>query len=122
MTKISPQLFGQTIRKARLEMGLGLRESAAKMGLNHGYLSNLEQNHRGGVPSESVLRKISKLYRLDLMELRSISLGVSPLTALKSRASKQEEAALHAVYLLIQQHGAEKVEEVVNQLQKALAS
>lgn len=122
MTKISPQLFGQTIRKARLDWGLGLREAALKMGMTHGYLSNLEKNHYGSIPSDSVLRKISKLYQLDLDDLRSLAVGVSPLTALKVLASKQEEAVIHAVYRLLKQHGTEKVEEGVNQLQKALAS
>ena len=60
--------LGETLKAARISMGLSLREVEAKTGISNGYLSQLESN---GVkqPSPHHLHALSMLYRLSYAEL-----------------------------------------------------
>jgi transcriptional regulator with XRE-family HTH domain len=57
-----PAEFGDTLRRRRVERGLGLRAAARAAGLSPGYLSMLEHGHRS--PSESVAEALVGTLRL----------------------------------------------------------
>ncbi len=55
--------LGDIINSARLEKGMGLRALARELGIAASYLSDIENDRR--VPSEAVLRDITRLLELD---------------------------------------------------------
>jgi transcriptional regulator with XRE-family HTH domain len=61
-----PETLGDHIRRIRTELGLGLRETARKIGISATFLSRVETNAENGTPSEDVLRKIATLLADDL--------------------------------------------------------
>lgn len=65
-----PASIGATIRRKRIEvLNLGLREMARALGIAPAHLSDLEHGRRS--PSEELLLKLAKLYKLDESILRS---------------------------------------------------
>ena len=59
--------LGQTARYVRERKQLTLREAAAKLGISHVHLCNIENNH--AVASLQLLEKIKDVYGVDLMVL-----------------------------------------------------
>lgn len=90
------------LRKLRQAKGLGLREAAARAGLNHGYLSQLERG-RVAQPSPRVLRKLAEAYEepyeVLMQEVGYLTDG--PLTPNQARAlqviGEPTEAELEAL-------------------------
>jgi transcriptional regulator with XRE-family HTH domain len=59
--------LGDTLREARVRMGLSLREVAKRVDKSPSYLSDIENNRR--VPSEEVLRSVADLLHLKFDDL-----------------------------------------------------
>ena len=56
-----PQRFGERIRKARKEKGLGLRATARDVGISATFLSRIESGKEDAVPREEVIRKLAEV-------------------------------------------------------------
>lgn len=62
--------IGDTLRRQRTEvMGKGLREMAAILGVAPAHLTDIEKGRR--TPSDGLLQRISKSYRIDEATLRA---------------------------------------------------
>jgi transcriptional regulator with XRE-family HTH domain len=59
--------LGDTIHEARKRAGMSLRELAGRIGINHSYVSDIENDRR--VPSERVLKALATQLGLDFDEL-----------------------------------------------------
>src|SRR5262245_42653541 len=67
--------LGDTIRQAREELGLSIRELARVAGVNFAYLSRLETNERGA--SADVLQRLADVLKLEASDLLRF-IGVRP--------------------------------------------
>ena len=67
--------FGPFIRKLRLENKIGQRELASKIGIAASYLNDIEKGKRSA-PSQIVIKKLSKLLKVDNYRLNDLA-GVS---------------------------------------------
>jgi transcriptional regulator with XRE-family HTH domain len=61
--------LGITIKQARLEKGLKLRDVSKVLGISTGYLSNLENDRSPTLPSEDLVKRIASFYRIDETKL-----------------------------------------------------
>lgn len=68
-----PETFGERIRRKRIERGLGLRETARRIGRSSTYLSRIETGKETAVPSEEVIRKLADLLHDDFDELMQLA-------------------------------------------------
>jgi transcriptional regulator with XRE-family HTH domain len=59
--------LGEVIRDARAKLKLSLRDVAKKLDITPSYLSDIENDRR--IPSEDVLRRLSKFLQLDYDDL-----------------------------------------------------
>jgi PTS system nitrogen regulatory IIA component len=69
--------FGNTLRRLRLEAGVGLRELARLIGKSAGYISDVELDNVPP-PSEEVILKISGVLHGDKNELLKAARKVDP--------------------------------------------
>ena len=53
--------LGKRIKGVRSERGLGLRETAGKVGISSTFLSRVEHGAEKAVPSEQVIRRLAKI-------------------------------------------------------------
>jgi transcriptional regulator with XRE-family HTH domain len=65
--------LGERIRRKRSEKELGLRETAAKIGISPTYLSRIETMDEKTPPAEDVIRKLATLLGDDFDELMQIA-------------------------------------------------
>lgn len=65
--------FGGRVRRKRTELKLGLRETAAKVGISPTYLSRIETMEEKSQPAEEVIRKLANLLNDDFDELMSLA-------------------------------------------------
>lgn len=65
--------FGERIRRVRTEKGLGLRETATKVGISATYLSRIETNEEKTPPAEKVIRTLAELLGENFDELMSLA-------------------------------------------------
>jgi transcriptional regulator with XRE-family HTH domain len=65
--------FGERIRRVRTEKGLGLRETATKVGISATYLSRIETNEEKTPPAEKVIRALAGLLSDNFDELMSLA-------------------------------------------------
>ena len=72
-----PQRFGERIRKARKEKGLGLRATARDVGISATFLSRIESGKEDAVPREEVIRKLAEVLDDDFDELMALAGRVS---------------------------------------------
>lgn len=70
--------FGQVIRSARKEQEYSQRELAKLIGVNHTYLSKLENDHAGYPPSEEVIQALAEKLYLKPDELRTLAGRITP--------------------------------------------
>lgn len=61
-----PETLGDRIKRIRTERGLGLRETAGKIGISATFLSRVESNSEKAAPSEEVLKKLAKVLDDDI--------------------------------------------------------
>ena len=69
--------FGETIKKWRLDLRLGLRESSKQIGISATYLSRLE-NNKENPPQADKLIQIAKVYDKTEDEIFSLADRVPP--------------------------------------------
>lgn len=60
--------FASVVKEARQEKRLSLQQLAGKLGTHKGYCSGFE-NRKVNPPSPKIIRKMAKLYGLDVLEL-----------------------------------------------------
>jgi len=65
--------LGERIRRVRTARGLGLRETAAKVGISATYLSRIETNEEKTPPAEKVIRVLADLLEDNFDELMSLA-------------------------------------------------
>ena len=65
------QTLGDHVRDARISQGRSLRDVASKLELAPSYLSDIENDRR--IPSEEVLRGLSKELKLEFDELMALA-------------------------------------------------
>lgn len=71
MAARTAKTLGDTLREARLDKHLGLRELARHLDKSPSYLSDIENDRR--VPSEEVLAELAKLLGLDFEQLMALA-------------------------------------------------
>jgi transcriptional regulator with XRE-family HTH domain len=82
--------FGETLRKIRINSGLGLRELARLINKSPGYLSDVENGHVPP-PSEAVILDISTALKVDKKDLLVAASKVDP--ELSNYVAQKPEAA-----------------------------
>lgn len=106
--------LGARLRQLRLDKGLGLREAAAKAGITHGYLSQIESD-KIREPAPQILQKLAEAYDEPFVLLMQWAgyLEQDELSANQQRALKivgeptdQELVAIRAVLNAIRAGGA----------------
>lgn len=65
--------LGERIRRKRAELKLGLRETAAKVGISPTYLSRIETMDEKTPPAEDVIRKLATLLNDNFDELMQLA-------------------------------------------------
>jgi len=71
------ETFGKTLRRLRLNAGVGLRELARLVEKSPGYISDVEQDNVAP-PSEEVIVRIAEAIRTDKNELLSAASKLDP--------------------------------------------
>jgi len=71
-----PETLGDRIKRIRKARGLGLRETAGKIGISATFLSRVESNAEKAAPSEEVLKKLAKVLDDDLDTLMHLAARV----------------------------------------------
>jgi len=69
--------LGERLRQRRLELGIGLRELASKVGISPTFLSRVETNDEKSPPAEKNLRALAEQLQLDADELLTLAGRVS---------------------------------------------
>jgi transcriptional regulator with XRE-family HTH domain len=80
--------FGETIRKLREENNLLLREVSAKLEIDASILSKIENNNR--VAKKELVKKFSKIYKVDYNELLIIWFSDKIVNELKDENNIEE--------------------------------
>lgn len=73
-------MFGETIKKNRMNAGIGLREFAGRVGISPGYLSDLE-NEKVAPPSEKLILEMARTLGIEKDELLKAAEKVDPEVA-----------------------------------------
>ena len=73
-------MFGETIKKNRMNAGIGLREFAGRVGISPGYLSDLE-NEKVAPPSEKLILEMAKTLGIEKDELLKAAEKLDPEVA-----------------------------------------
>jgi transcriptional regulator with XRE-family HTH domain len=60
--------LGEYLKTARKNLGLTLRHVQEKTGISNSYISQIETGKRG-IPHPRILKKLAKVYNLDLQEV-----------------------------------------------------
>lgn len=68
-----PETLGDRIKRIRKERGLGLRETAGRIGISATFLSRVETNAEKAAPSEDVLKKLAKVLDDDIDTLMHLA-------------------------------------------------
>ena len=74
-SKISNKSFGIFVREKRLDLGLGQRELAQKIGIAASYLNDIEKEKRTA-PKSNIIKKLSVLLKVNLNDLNDLA-GIS---------------------------------------------
>ncbi len=77
-SKAAVETLGTYIRRARVRLGINLRELASRLAITPSYLSDIENDRR--VPAHAVLEAISQHLGLDLNELLARAGRLDPET------------------------------------------
>lgn len=67
------ETLGDRIKRVRKERGLGLRETASKVGISATFLSRVETNGQPSPPGEEVIRKLATLLSDDFDALMQLA-------------------------------------------------
>jgi len=74
-SKISNNSFGSLVRKTRLDLGIGQRELAKKIGIAASYLNDIEKEKRTA-PKSNIIKKLSTILKVNLNDLNDLA-GIS---------------------------------------------
>ena len=74
-SKISNNSFGSLVRKTRLDLGIGQRELAKKIGIAASYLNDIEKEKRTA-PKSNIIKKLSDKLKVNLNDLNDLA-GIS---------------------------------------------
>ena len=80
--------LADTLKDARVHMGLTLRQVEKESGISNAYLSQLE-NDKIKKPSASVLYKLASLYKMDIKLLLNASGVIQSDNSIKSEWAKR---------------------------------
>ncbi len=67
------ETLGDRIKRLRKERGLGLRETAAKVGISATFLSRVENNAEKAAPGEEVIRKLATVLGVEFDTLMQLA-------------------------------------------------
>lgn len=95
--------FGARLRAARNDLHLSMRSAAALIGISVPYLSFLETNRNGDIPSLPILKSLSHVLGIPLEELLTLSKSISH-RGLVLRATIEEQKALFMIYCVARKH------------------
>tara|TARA_R100000656_G_scaffold124922_1_gene104371 strand:- start:1300 stop:1602 length:303 start_codon:yes stop_codon:yes gene_type:complete len=84
--RVPDTAIGHYLKTKRLELDLGVRELGRQINIDATYLSSLERNKHGYIPSNKTLRKLSGALNIEFDLLKELR---KPL--IKSRMEKYEE-------------------------------
>lgn len=74
-SKISNNSFGSLVRKTRLDLSIGQRELAKKIGIAASYLNDIEKEKRTA-PKSNIIKKLSAILKVNLNDLNDLA-GIS---------------------------------------------
>jgi choline kinase/DNA-binding XRE family transcriptional regulator len=74
-SKISNNSFGSFVRVTRLDLGIGQRELAKKIGIAASYLNDIEKEKRTA-PKSNIIKKLSTILKVNLNDLNDLA-GIS---------------------------------------------
>jgi len=78
---VTENIFGKALREARKSLGLTQGEFANPLSITGGYVSDIEKGK--AIPSESVIREISEVYRINRLKLET---GEGPMFLIGANA------------------------------------
>jgi len=97
--------FGNVIRKARIANELTLMEVAEKIGVSPSYISSLEVNKEGTIPTDEMLHKVCRLLKLDFTELSGLrSFITNDISRASKKMSKSDTDSMAAFYRKCYEH------------------
>jgi transcriptional regulator with XRE-family HTH domain len=70
---MTTETFGARVRRKRLLLRLGLRDTAKRVGISPTFLSRIETSAEKAVPSEDVIRKLAEILNDDFGELMALA-------------------------------------------------
>lgn len=83
---VMPRLFGEKLRKARLEHGLTQGELAQRLGLaSHSHIAKLEANE--DAPSLNLAVRVARILQISTEYLLRDTMHIEPIIALKTDSS-----------------------------------
>lgn len=65
--------FGERVRRRRLELRLGLRDTARQAGISPTFLSRVETGAEKAIPSEEVIQNLSGILHEDFDQLMALA-------------------------------------------------
>jgi transcriptional regulator with XRE-family HTH domain len=71
------ETLGERIRRRRMELHLGLRETARQADISATFLSRIETGAEKAVPAEKVIRRLAEILQDDFDELMALAGRVS---------------------------------------------
>ena len=68
-----PETFGERVRRIRQERGMGLRDTARRVGVSATFLSRIETGAEQATPREDVIRKLAEALGDDFDHLMQLA-------------------------------------------------
>ena len=108
--------FGQIIRQRRLEVEYSLRELAEKTKLAQSYISSLEFNREGKVPSQEVVEIFAESLGINKKKLYELSLNIDKTK--KPIRKNADAVTLHSFRSIMKKKGIFSDKEALEALKK----
>ncbi|GKT09780.1 helix-turn-helix transcriptional regulator [Desulforhabdus sp. TSK] len=101
--------FGETIRELRNAQGLGLRETAVKVGISPAYLSRIERD-KESPPRPEIIKGLARLLAADPDVLFRLSLSTDPdITDMLRQSPKALELVRFIIENKLQEEDIERL-------------
>jgi transcriptional regulator with XRE-family HTH domain len=105
--------LGESLKRARKNINLTLRQVEDSLDISNAYLSQLE-NNKIKKPSADVLYKLSNLYRIDLSELLKASGIIEENSPAKTKKEIEKEELNQQVSYSLNELNFSQKKEVLN--------
>jgi transcriptional regulator with XRE-family HTH domain len=105
--------LGESLKRARKNINLTLRQVEDSLDISNAYLSQLE-NNKIKKPSADVLYKLSNLYRIDLSELLKASGIIEENSPAKTKKEIEKEELNQQVSYSLDELNFSQKKEVLN--------